>query len=194
MAFQPAVLQPTPDPLFVRELRKIDTDLRVVFGYERYLMNRWVIERRMSPERYFAAYSSLLSSDNPRFIEQPIYDDAQPEYDEDGNEVGYKVVGYRKFDLAPEWEYVMAVENDDKTFRELDSRTLLALRRTYAWERFHSITRYKMEKERERQDAEDRAAKARRDDIKLEILERKREIWNLPFTGQPTTVMEGTEL
>ena len=202
MSFNPRALQPSPDPGFIRELRKIDPDLRVVFGYERYLLNRWVIERRMPPERYFASYASVLESGEPRFIDQPIYDDNQPifgdvEWDDNGPFrpiLGYEIVGYRKFDLAPEWEWVMNVENEDHSFRPLDSRTLLAMRRAYAWDRFHSITRLKMEKQREMEEADKKATAARVDACMDEIAEHRREIWDLPFMGQVKTVMDGTEL
>lgn len=197
---QPRVLQPDPDPAFVRELRKIDPDLRVRFGHERYFLNRWVIERRIPPERYFASYASILESDEHRTVEQPIYDTNQPIYaetlDVDGNPIlmGYTQVGTRIFDLAPEWEWVMTLEEDDRSFRRLDQRTLTELRRVYAWERGHSLTRLKMEKEAAREAFEKQQAQHRADENFDAIMEHKRELKNLPFSGQPASVMEGTAL
>lgn len=154
---------PSPDPWFRRELRRIDSDLRVVWGFERYFKNEWAVERRISPERYFAMYSSLLSSDEPRFVDQPIFDTCQPLYDEYGELVCYKQVGSRRFDLAPEYEWV--------TFAKmLDARVLTDLKRSYAWERNHSITRLRVEKEAEQQ-AKEAAAKAKRMDAAVEGLD-----------------------
>ena len=76
--FQPKVLSPSPDPWFVRELRRIDPNLRIVWAYERYLKSSWAIERKFSPERYFAMHASLLENDGPRFVEQPIFDTNSP--------------------------------------------------------------------------------------------------------------------
>ena len=159
MSFQPAVLAPSPDPYFVRELRRIDPDLRVLWGYNNYLVHQWVIERRMTPERYFTCYASLLETNNPRFVKQPIFDTNQPEYDIDGNQTGYKIIGYRDYDLAPEWEYVMFAG------MQLDNRTLLELRRTYAWERNHSLTRLRIEKEQADEQRKEALKKQRLDAI-----------------------------
>lgn len=160
MGFQPAVLNPTPEPWFVRELRRIDPDLRVVWGYNRYFKHQWAIERKIPPERYFLMYESLLSSDEPRFVQQPIFDTNQPLYDEEGGFVCYRQVGTREFDLAPEYEWV-------RFERTLDDRVLSAIRRSYAWERNHSLSRLRFEKEQE-QAKKDAAAKARRMDAALE--------------------------
>ena len=100
--FQPAVLHPEPDPLFVRQLRKIDTNLRVVWGYERYLRQNWVIERRLDSDRYYKLYGSLFRENLPRFVAQPVYDSNQPLYDEAGELIGYRQVGERQYDLAPD--------------------------------------------------------------------------------------------
>lgn len=202
MAFAPKVLHPEPDAFFVRELRKIDPDLRVVFGYERYLQSKWVIERRIEPTRYFQMYASLLESGEPRFIEQPIYDTDQPIYgeweiDQDGQPyqplLGYEQVGTRKYDLAPEYEWVMTIENDDQTFRPLDARTLLKLRRTYAWDRFHSFTRLKMEKDREREENARKMKEQHTDELLQEFKDHRREIYKLPFVGQPSQVFAEKE-
>ncbi len=192
--FQPAILQPAPDPAFVRELRKIDPELRVIWGFERYLLNRWVIERKLSHERYFAAYASILERGGPRFLEQPVYDDDRPTYDEGGNHSGFEIVGYRRFDLAPDHEWVMTIKNDDDSFRPLDQRSIIAMRRAYAWDRFHSLTRLKLEKEREREEADAKAKAQRIDETMDELNEHRREILNLPFMGQVTKVLAGTEL
>ena len=199
MAFAPRVLHPEPDPAFVDELKKIDSDLRVVFGYERYFINKFVIERKISPERYRAMYASFLKSNEPRFIDQPIFDSDQPIYgepelDQEGNPylpiAGYVRIGSRKYDLAPDYEWVMNVENEDGTFRPLDSRTLLKLRRVYAWERFHSISRLKFEKEREREEQEKALNKKLGDDAFDAFMDNRREIYKLPFSGQPKQVLE----
>jgi len=130
--FNPAVLHPEPDPLFQRELRLIDTNLRLVFGYERYMVNKWVIERKMSPERYQACYSTLLEEDRPRFVTQAIYDTNEPLYDDEGGMCGYKQVGSREFDLAPEWEWMATIETQKGEFKQPGPEDLVSLRRQYA--------------------------------------------------------------
>jgi len=160
--FQPAVLNPTPDPFFVRELRKIDPDLRVQWGYSRYLTQKCVIERRIPPERYFLIYESLLSGDGPRFVEQPIFDTNQPVYDEQGQFISYRQVGSRQYDLAPEYEWVRFEER-------LDSTVLSALKRSYAWERNHSISRLAFEKAQE-QAAKEAAEKKKRVEAGMDAL------------------------
>lgn len=165
MSFMPEVLSPTPDPWFVRELRKIDSDLRVVFGYARYLKKQWAIERRIPPERYFLAYESLFVGDGPRFVDQPVFDVDTLEYNEVGEAVGYKQVGTRKYDLAPEYEWVMFAEH-------LNGEVLTEMKRIYAWERNHPLSRRAFEKvqqdELERKAA---AAKAKRCDAALDGLD-----------------------
>ena len=202
MAFTPRVLHPDPDPHFVRELGKIDPDLRVVFGYSRYLQNKWVIERRIESTRYFQMHASLFESGAPRFIEQPIYDTDQPIYgeweiDQDGQPfqplMGYEQVGTRRYDLAPEYEWVMTVENEDQTFRPLDSRTIMKLKRSYAWDRFHSFTRLKLEKEREREENAKKLKEEHGDELYQEFMDHRREIYNLPFSGQPKQVFAEKE-
>lgn len=127
--WQPKVLNPVPDPFFVRELRLIDSDLRVVWGMERYLKNSWAIERKMPAERYFTAYESILSGNEPRFVEQPIFDTNQPETDENGDLISYRQVGTRQYDLAPEYEWVAFAD-------KVDTALLATIRRLY-WERDH---------------------------------------------------------
>jgi hypothetical protein len=140
--FQPKILNPTPDPWFVRELKRIDPALRVVWAYETYFKNTWAIEKELSAEEYFKRYVSLLEQDAPRFVDQPIFDTNQMEYDEHGQEIGYKQVGVRKFDLAPRFEQLFFTDN-------LGEESLTALKRAYAWERNHPISRLKIEKEQE---------------------------------------------
>jgi hypothetical protein len=154
VAFQPAILNPSPDPWFVRELKKIDTDLRVEWGYNRYFKQQWAIERRIPPERYFLQHQSLLSTDAPRFVDQPIFDTNQPICDENGEFISYRQVGSRKFDLAPEFEWV-------RFERELTSGVLSDIKRAYAWERNHPISRLAFEKAQEREQMEAAAKKKR---------------------------------
>jgi hypothetical protein len=163
--FTPTILEPTPDPNFVRELKKIDADLRVVWGMERYFVELWTIERRIPPERYYRMHASLFRSGAPRFIEQPIFDDDQRTYNDLGEDAGPKQVGVRRFDLAPEWEWVMFVEEPDQSYRPLDARTITELKRVYAWERFHSLTRAKLEAEQEREKREKERQSRRLDAI-----------------------------
>lgn len=160
MAFQPAVLNPTPDPWFVRELKKIDPDLRVEWGYNRYLKHQWAIERKIPPERYFLQHASLLESDGPRFVEQPIFDSNQPIFDDNGEFISYRQVGTRTYDLAPEYEWV-------RFETVLSSDVLSAIKRSYAWERNHPISRLAFEKAQEQAEKE-AAAKKRRVDAGLE--------------------------
>lgn len=185
--FQPRILQPEPDPAFVRQLRKIDPDLRVVWGYQRYFVNRWAIERKIPPERYFLMYASLLESDDPRIIQQPIFDTEQPVYDEEGNMTGHACVGYRDFDLAPDHEWVMFTDH-------LCEDVIIELKRSYAWERNHPISRLAFEKAEE--ERKKREAQAKRNaDIGWEGV---KEGWRVTGKtlqgGQPEKVMEGTEL
>ncbi len=170
--FNPAVLHPEPDPWFQRELRLIDPSLRVVFGYERYLMNKWVIERKMTPERYFTCYASLFEQHLPRFVMQPIFDTDSPLYDEEGGECGYRQVGVRQYDLAPEWEWIATLETLQGAFKQPGPDDLIDLRRQYAWNYTHPISRAKFEQE-EREKAEKREAeqKQKRVDIWMESIE-----------------------
>ncbi len=187
MGFQPAILSPEPDPFYVRELRKIDPDLRLSWAYNRYLKQEWVVERKMPPERYFACYASLLEEGAPRFVEQPIYDTNQPLFDAAGNSAGYVQIGTRQFDLAPEYEWVQFAP-------ALDMRFLTELKRAYAWDRNHSISRLAFEKKQE-QEAKEKAAKAKRMDEAYEGLKDVfRETGRHLFGGQPASVLKGTEL
>lgn len=185
--FQPEVLAPTPDPFFVRELRKIDPELRVVWGYLRYMVRQWAIERRMSPERYYQMYAGLFESDQERFVDQPIFDTNQPITDEHGEFVTYKQIGSRKYDLAPEHEWVMFTQT-------LDMRTITELKRRYAWERNHTLTRLKMEREME--EAKRKEARAKKTaEIGMEgVREAWRQAGKIVQGEQPKKVMEGTEL
>lgn len=192
--FTPVVLQPRPDPEFVRELRAIDPLLGVVWGFSRYMLNRWVIERKLTPERYHAHYRSLIENHEERFVDQPIFDSDKPILDEDGEVVGYEQVGTRKFDLAPEWECVMIVEEKDRSYRPLDQRTLTEIRRVYAWNRTLSMTRLRFEKAAEAKAAEDKRRQTFIDECAEAIIDNKNEIWNLPFSGQPKSVLKGTNL
>lgn len=163
--FQPTVLSPVPDPFYVKEIKKIDPNLRVVWGMERYLLPVWAVERKISPERYFRMYRSLIEAGEDRFITQPIYDTNQPIFDAEGGVVAYQKIGERKYDLAPEYEWVMFVEEPNEGgYRPLDMRVVLELKRAYAWDRFHSLTRAKIEKEAEIA-AKEKAMDARMDDV-----------------------------
>ncbi len=146
---QPTVLSPTPDPAFVRELKRIDPDLRVVWGYQRYLQNEWVIERKKSPENYFKSHAALFEEGGPRFVAQPIFDSGQPIMNEEGEVVAYQKIGERMFDLAPEYEHVMGMKT-------LSNQALIELRRAYAWHQNHPISRMRFEQkaEEERKSAE----------------------------------------
>jgi hypothetical protein len=138
--FQPKILQPTPDPFWVREIKKIDPTLRVVWGYERYFKSAWAIERQLSPERYFTIYEDILTKGGPRFVKQPIYDSTQMQYDENGDEMGFPCIGERDFDLAPEYEFLCWAD-------VLDARVVTDIKREYAWHVTHPSTRAKVEAE-----------------------------------------------
>lgn len=121
---------PEPDRWFVRELKKIDPELRVEWALHRYLRNTWAIERRTDPTRYFEMYSALLSDNGPRFVEQPIFDNDQPIKDLNGVPTGaYVQLGTRQYDLAPEYEWV--------AFRPVLDQSLLDLIKKLYWERDH---------------------------------------------------------
>lgn len=204
--FQPLSLQPTPDPFIARELRKIDKDLRLVWGWNRYFQNLWVIERRIPPERYAAIYASVRKGDNPRFIEQPIYDNDQPIYDGDspiydesgaitGYEIaGYAVVGYRQLDLAPEYERVTAIERADGGFRQPSMSDVIEMKRVYAWERFHSLTRAKLERDRQEARRDEIMKKRRAEAIDEAIPEALHALGAVVTGGQPEKVLKGTEI
>ena len=180
--FAPKVLHPEPDPFFVRELKKIDPDLRVIWGYERYLKSAWAIERKTPAERYHAMYRTLLESGGPLTINQPIID-------EDG-----ATIGYRTYELAPHYEWMTFVVNPDDSFRELDARAITDMKRFYAWQRFQSVAKLRLERDKE-QDAAEAARKRKRvDAAKKAIPDLWRELGITLFGGQPQKVMKGTQL
>jgi hypothetical protein len=164
MGWIPETLRPEPEPWFVAELKKIDKDLRIVFGYERYFVKQWALERKMTPERYHAAYKSILESGEDRFVDRPIFDSTKPIFDEYGDIVTYEQIGVQRFDLAPEWEWVSFSQRLDEDF-------LTRIRRSYAWERNHPISRVKFEMEQERLQKENERRKLHREIIKEGIEE-----------------------
>lgn len=187
--FQPAVLNPQPEPWFIKELELIDPDLRVVFGYERYLMKNWVVERRIPPARYARMYFSLLTADAPRFIERPIFDRSKPLYDEDGNEVGFEQIGIQNYDLAPEWEWIKTIQLPDGSFKPLGMDDILDLKRQYAWNRNHAYSRAKFEEEERLKDEQkEKEQKAKRVEIWMEaydeaLLEAGKRVTAKPLTS-----------
>lgn len=191
------MLQPVPDPAFVRELKLIDPTLRVVWGYQRYLKRCWAIERRMTPERYHTCYRSLLESGEKRFVTQPIIDDSRPIYDEEGEIIDYEIVGERQYDLAPEWECLRLVESRDGNYKPLGTADLLALRREYAWNRNHPYSRERFEAE-ERRKAEEKERDQQRKRLDG-MLESVYEAWHehdliVTNAAYPARVMPGTEV
>lgn len=120
---------PEPDPWFVRELKLIDPTMRVMWAQERYLRQEWAIERLYPAERYWLSHESLLQDGGDRFVEQKVYDDSQPLYDDAGNHIGSKVIGIRKFDLAPEYEWI--------AFRPTLDQALLTLIKKLIWKNAH---------------------------------------------------------
>jgi hypothetical protein len=158
--WQPKVLNPEPEPWFVKEVKKIDPNLRVVWGYGRYLVNQWALERKIPPERYHQMYKSLIESGEPRFIKQPIFDSNQPIIDEYTGEIEtYVQVGERDWDLAPEYEWVSYSEHLNEEF-------LTRIRRSYAWERNHPISRMKFEQKQEEEAKQANWAKQRKEAIR----------------------------
>jgi hypothetical protein len=175
--FIPDVLRPEPEPWFVRELHIIDRSLRVVFGYERYLRKCWVIERRLNAERYAISYASLFRDNLPRFIEQPVFDTNQPLYDDEGGISGYRQVGSRTFDLAPEWEWIANIETPQGGYKPLSHDDLIALRRQYAWNYNHPYSRARFEEEERRKaEAKEAAKKTARVDTWMDSIE---EAWSV---------------
>jgi hypothetical protein len=145
MGWVPETLRPEPEPWFVRELKAIDPALRVVFGYQRYFEKRWAIERKMSSEAYYQAYKSLIDSGEPRFVDQPIFDSTKPVFDEYGDIVTYEQIGVNKYDLAPEYEWLMFTDR-------LDDEVLTTIKRSYAWHERHSFSRQRFEMEQEQKE------------------------------------------
>ena len=194
--FQPEILAPQPEPWFIRELHLIDPDLRVVWAYQRYLKRCWVIERKLSPERYQAAYCSLLQEGAERFVDQPIYDTNQPIVDAEGEQTSYACVGYRRFDLMPDWEWLHSIELPDGGYKPLSHDDLIALRREYAWNRNHAFSRARYEAELA---AADEKKEADKKQVRVDAaFEGVQEAWHLhgkiKTVGQPVAVMDGTEL
>jgi len=141
MKWQQASECPVPPEWFVKALKEIDPLFRVVWGQERYLRHEWAIERKMPPEAYWLAHESLLQDGGPRFVDQPVYDNAQPENDPiTGEFVRFKQVGVRKYDLAPEYEWITFCPPDQL------SQSLLDRIKKRVWELNHP-------EEREAEDA-----------------------------------------
>lgn len=113
--WHPAHLSPNPDPWFVQALKEIDPDMRAVWGMERYFRAEWAIERKMDPEEYALAYSAVVLDGGSRYVNQPVFDNAQPIKDADGNVTGYVQVGVNKYDLAPEYEWLTFCPNLNQT-------------------------------------------------------------------------------
>jgi hypothetical protein len=161
--WMPEVIRPEPPPWIVAELKKIDPNLRITFGYERYFVKKWALERKMSPERYHAMYASLLEQGGPRWVKQPIFDSQQPIYDAWGEVISYEQIGERDFDLMPEWEWVCYEEHLNEDF-------LTRVKRSYSWERNHPYSRIRFEQEQERL-AKEEANKAKRRELTAEGVE-----------------------
>lgn len=130
MKWQQISERPIPPEWFTRELKKIDPELRAVWALERYLKETWAIERKCSAERYWTMYNAVMESKFPRFIDQPVFDDAQPIKDEFGQTIGHVQVGTRQLDLAPEYEWIHFSET-------LDQKLLDSIKKLY-WEHNHS--------------------------------------------------------
>lgn len=161
--FVPEVIRPEPEPWVVRELKKIDPNLRVVFGYERYFVKKWALERKLTPERYHALYASILESGEPRFVKQPIFDSTKPILDAWGQVESYEQIGERDFDLAPEWEWIAFEEHLNEDF-------ITRVKRSYSWERNHPYSRIRFEQEQERQ-AKEEINKKKRNELIAEGVE-----------------------
>ncbi len=111
----------------------------------------------MEAERYWLAYEAILSCNEDRFVDQPIFDVSQPVLDEvTGEPMGYKQIGTRKFDLAPEYEHI--------TFRKTLDQALLDKIKKLCWDHAHpeeTAAADKLEKEtREEKQKEKRLAVA----------------------------------
>lgn len=145
MLFQPEILSPTPDPDFVRQLRLIDKDLRVNWAYIRYLRREWAIERVIEDERYYRMYRSILDSNGPKVIQQPLFSADDPILNEEGQKIGYQQIGSRPYDLAPRNEHLFFSAT-------LDEALLTKIKRVYAWNVNHPFSR-------ERYEAEEQAKK-----------------------------------
>jgi hypothetical protein len=182
--WMPDVLRPAPDKFYESELKRIDPDLRLVWGYDRYLQNRWVVERKIPYDRYAAMYHTSIDTGEERFIDQPVFDDDKPIYDEAGEVIGSEQVGTRKFDLRPEWECVLIVENDEGEYRPMDMHAVIEVKRAYAWDRFTSLEKLKLEGDAEREGKENKLKEERIDAAMDEFKSHRRELYNLPFTGQ----------
>lgn len=162
--FIPEVIRPEPEPWVVKEIHKIDPNLRIVFGYERYFTKRWALERKCTPERYRELYGSLLDSGEPRFVKQPIFDSTKPIFDAWGNVESYEQIGERDFDLAPEWEWVAFTDHLNEEF-------ITRIKRSYSWERNHPYSRIRFEQEQERKAMEEAKQKKRREAIEEGVKE-----------------------
>lgn len=129
--WHPPEQNPEVPAWFSTALHEIDPTMRVVWGMQRYFRAEWAIERKIDPIRYAKMYSSVFEDGGPRFVDQPIYDNSQPIYDEVIPDmlIGYKQVGVNKYDLAPEYEWI--------AFRPTLDQALLDLIKELLWRHDH---------------------------------------------------------
>lgn len=111
-----------PPDWFVQELTLISSDLRIIWGRESYGVELWVIERQLPPFAHAMHLEHLARSGQERYVHQKLTN-------EDGD-----VIGFRKFDRAPEWRHAhyVAVPGKDldlpESYREPDQRDLDVIR------------------------------------------------------------------
>lgn len=175
---------PRPEDWFVRDLKLIGEDFRVSWGQERYGVQLWVIERHVPADMYGRIYAGQRGE---RYIDQKLTD-------ADG-----QISGGRRYDMMPEWEWVMFARERDGSFRPLDQRTLYEVK---VWLKEYTRVEDQLSAERAAFLARELAKdELRRDRQGRAIMsnpanrtEGDRIIWETPYSGQPERVMPGTEI
>lgn len=178
---------PLPPTTFEKQLRAFDLNLRVVWGARPYTRPCWVIERKVPPELYYKTYLKGKDPELDRYAEQTIYN-------HDGT-----LFGKRLYDMMPEWHPVYFVVNAKGDKLDLGPNVIDYLRRNYEYTLLGipEIGIKTLITDRQKvQDIQDKKKADRLDRAAREVMDHKTEIWKdyFGFSGQPRTVLEGTEL
>src|SRR3990167_1027946 len=175
------IVMPTPEAWFVRELRLVSPDLRMVWGREQFGWDCWVIQRRIPNGEWRRIYADAIEQNQERFIHQKMSDGTG-----------------RYYDTMPTWQAVHFCKDADDRPRPPDRRDLVSIRR-WMFE-FKSIEEQNRADDARRESIEARGAEARADRIAYEAVHNRRwtnpvtgEDESDPYVGQPAKIMEGTD-
>jgi hypothetical protein len=176
-----------PPAEFVKQLERFDPDLRVVWGLGQAApFPGWVIERRIPGEMRAKFYENKPRG-RERYAAQVVVENG-------------KVVGYRRFDMQPDYWPVYRVMNaEGEPISELGEFVIDYLRIHYKRtllgfpelsEKFHK------EDLAEKEAAEVVGHDKFLDDTSRKVLEHRTEVWPEYFAhgGQPKQLKEGTEV